>query len=112
MLAASGSTASGMRLRQVARDQRPANCDDLIGQFDLVRSGLAPSHWMTRGVMAAARGDLAGALLPLALVWSNGLLLVPGRGMDREARLPHRATTASPAAAAARRSTAPSRSTA
>jgi ABC-2 type transport system permease protein len=48
--------------------------DDLIGQFDLLRSGVAPSHWMTRGVMAAARGDFAGALLPLALVWSNGLL--------------------------------------
>jgi|SRR5579883_288055 len=49
--------------------------DDLIGQFDLLRSGVAPSHWMTRGVMAAARGDLTGALLPLAQVWSNGLVL-------------------------------------
>jgi ABC-2 type transport system permease protein len=49
--------------------------DDLIGQFDLMRSGLAPSHWMTRGVMAAARDDLPGAFLPLAMVWSNGLLL-------------------------------------
>ena len=48
--------------------------DDLIGQFDLLRSGFAPSHWMTRGVMAAARGDLAAALVPLAQVWSNGLL--------------------------------------
>jgi ABC-2 type transport system permease protein len=48
---------------------------DLIGQFDLLRSSMAPSHWMTRGVMAAARGDLAGALLPLAQVWSNGLVL-------------------------------------
>ncbi|MCI0704713.1 MAG: hypothetical protein L0241_26960, partial [Planctomycetia bacterium] len=49
--------------------------DDLIGQFDLLRSGIAPSHWMTRGVMAAARGDFAGALIPLAQVWSNGLLV-------------------------------------
>jgi ABC-2 type transport system permease protein len=49
--------------------------NDLIGQFDLLRSGIAPSHWMTRGVMAAARGDLTGALLPLAQVWSNGLVL-------------------------------------
>jgi ABC-2 type transport system permease protein len=48
--------------------------DDLIGQFDLLRSGVAPSHWMTRGVMAAARGDLPGALVPLAQVWSNGLV--------------------------------------
>ena len=49
--------------------------DDLIGQFDLLRSSVAPSHWMTRGVMAAARGDLAGALVPLAQVWSNGLVM-------------------------------------
>ncbi len=49
--------------------------DDLIGQFDLLRSGFSPSHWMTRGVMAAARGDLVAALIPLAQVWSNGLLL-------------------------------------
>lgn len=49
--------------------------DDLIGQFNLLRSSVAPSHWMTRGVMAAARDDLAGALLPLAQVWSNGLVM-------------------------------------
>jgi ABC-2 type transport system permease protein len=49
--------------------------DDLIGQFDVLRSGVAPSHWMTRGVMAAARGDLTGALVPLAQVWSNGLVM-------------------------------------
>jgi ABC-2 type transport system permease protein len=48
---------------------------DLIGQFDLFRSGLTPSHWMSRGVMAAARGEIVGALVPLALVWSNGLVL-------------------------------------
>lgn len=49
--------------------------DELIGRFDLLRSGFVPSHWMTRGVMAAARADPAGALLPLAQVWSNGLVL-------------------------------------
>jgi ABC-2 type transport system permease protein len=49
--------------------------NDLLGQFDLLRSGLAPSHWMTRGVMAAARGELASALVTLAQVWSNGLVL-------------------------------------
>ncbi|MDY3561435.1 hypothetical protein R5W23_002713 [Gemmata sp. JC673] len=52
--------------------------DDLIGQFDLLRSGFSPSHWMTRGVMAAARGDLTAALVPLAQVWSNGLLCFLG----------------------------------
>jgi ABC-2 type transport system permease protein len=49
--------------------------NDLLGQFDLLRSSIAPSHWMTRGVMAAARGELVGALVPLAQVWSNGLVL-------------------------------------
>jgi ABC-2 type transport system permease protein len=49
--------------------------DDLIGQFAAFRSGAIPSHWMTRGVMAAARGDLPGALVPLAQVWSNGLVM-------------------------------------
>jgi len=49
--------------------------DDLIGQFDLARGSATPSHWMTRGLMAAAREDLVGALAPLALVWSNGLLM-------------------------------------
>ncbi len=49
--------------------------NDLIGQFDLLRSSIAPSHWMTRGVMAAARGEVGPALIPLAQVWSNGLLM-------------------------------------
>ena len=30
---------------------------------------------MTRGLMSAARGDISGALVPLAQVWSNGLVL-------------------------------------
>ena len=67
----------GVRTARAARQSlvtQGRELDDLIGQFDAVRSGLAPSHWMTRGVMAAARADFAGALLPLALVWSNGLL--------------------------------------
>ena len=48
--------------------------EGLIGQFELVRSPLVPSHWMTTGIMAAARGEPGEALLPLALIWSNGLL--------------------------------------
>ncbi|MCS7271916.1 MAG: hypothetical protein NZ703_12625, partial [Gemmataceae bacterium] len=44
-------------------------------QFAWIRSNLVPSRWMTRGVLAAARGDVWGAGLPLAQVWSNGTLL-------------------------------------
>jgi ABC-2 type transport system permease protein len=60
--------------RSFATSGRELN--DLIDQFALLRSSIAPSHWMTRGVMAAARGDLPGALIPLAQVWSNGLVLL------------------------------------
>ncbi len=70
--------AWGVRVEEAARrsfNTQGRELDDLIGQFDLVRSGLAPSHWMTRGVMAAARGELSSAALPLALVWSNGLVV-------------------------------------
>ena len=59
--------------RTVASNGRELN--DLIGQFDLLRSSYSPSHWMTRGMMAAARGELVDSLVTLAQVWSNGLLL-------------------------------------
>jgi ABC-2 type transport system permease protein len=48
---------------------------ELLDQFAWVRSNLVPSRWMTRGVLAAARGDVWGALWPLAQVWSNGAML-------------------------------------
>lgn len=47
----------------------------LDGQFAFMRGQVVPSHWMTRGVQAAAKGDLASAAYPLALLWSNGLML-------------------------------------
>lgn len=47
----------------------------LLGQLTFARTAWVPSHWMTRGLQAAARGDLAQTLYPLALVWSNGLIL-------------------------------------
>jgi ABC-2 type transport system permease protein len=40
-----------------------------------MRGQIVPSHWMTRGVQAAVRGDLRSAAYPLALLWSNGLML-------------------------------------
>jgi ABC-2 type transport system permease protein len=43
-------------------------------QFAYARAAMMPSHWMTRGIQAAARGDLAGAVYPLALLWANGLM--------------------------------------
>jgi ABC-2 type transport system permease protein len=45
----------------------------LLGQLTFAQGPLVPSHWMTRGLEAAARGEVREALYPLALVWSNGL---------------------------------------
>jgi ABC-2 type transport system permease protein len=47
----------------------------LLGQIGFAQGPLVPSHWMARGLEAAARGDVPAALYPLALVWSNGLFL-------------------------------------
>lgn len=69
--------AWGVRIERAARESLingGRELENLIGQFGIVRSAIAPSHWMTRGVLAAARGDVAETLAPLALVWSNGLL--------------------------------------
>ena len=47
----------------------------VLGQFSFAAGAWIPSHWLTYGLQAAARGRMADALFPLALVWSNGLLL-------------------------------------
>jgi ABC-2 type transport system permease protein len=47
----------------------------LLGQFALTQSSLMPSHWMTSGLMAAANGNLKDAVVPLGMIWSNGLVL-------------------------------------
>lgn len=53
-----------------SRDQ----LESFVGQFALAQHPLVPSHWMTNGLMAAARGEPDAMLLPLAMLWSNGLL--------------------------------------
>lgn len=47
----------------------------LLGQLSFAQAALVPSHWMARGLLAAARGDLPGSLYHLGLVASNGLFL-------------------------------------
>ena len=49
--------------------------EGLISQFALLQSPLTPSHWMTNGILAAARGEVMNALVPLGLLWTNGLVL-------------------------------------
>jgi ABC-2 type transport system permease protein len=61
---------SAMRVNVADRDA----ISGLLGQLTFARAVWVPSHWMTLGLQAAARGDLAETLYRLALVWSNGLL--------------------------------------
>ncbi len=46
-----------------------------VDRFALASSPLSPSHWMTNGLLAAARGELRESVRYLALLWSNGLLV-------------------------------------
>jgi ABC-2 type transport system permease protein len=63
---------------------KPANWTDafnrdfvqrLVGQFMIVQGPLSPNHWLSKGLQAAARGEVGSLLYYLALVWSNGLFL-------------------------------------
>lgn len=52
--------------------------DKLQGVFDmftLTKGPASPSDWMAKGLLAVSRGDWATAALPIALIWSNGLML-------------------------------------
>jgi ABC-2 type transport system permease protein len=46
---------------------------DLLGQFEFAHNPLFPSHWMSSGLQEAAIGRSRGSIMPLALIWSNGL---------------------------------------
>ena len=65
----------GTAARASLMTQKKNEVEGLINQFSFLSHPAAPSHWATEGVMSAARDDLPGALLPLALLWSNGLLV-------------------------------------
>jgi ABC-2 type transport system permease protein len=66
-------TATAARRTLIRGGQRD-ELEGFVGQFALAQHPLVPSHWMTNGIMAAARGEPGEALLPLAMIWSNGLL--------------------------------------
>lgn len=48
------------------------------GQFQFMRSRVAPSHWMTRGIQLSARGDIVAGAYPLTMLWANGLMMYLG----------------------------------
>jgi ABC-2 type transport system permease protein len=47
--------------------------EQFFDMFALATGQLSPSRWMSRGLLALARGDTAGTLLPLCLLWSHAL---------------------------------------
>jgi ABC-2 type transport system permease protein len=52
------------------------NRDALQQMFDMFTPAtgkFAPSRWISRGLLALAREDFVGSLLPMALLWSNAL---------------------------------------
>jgi ABC-2 type transport system permease protein len=46
---------------------------EVLGQFGFAQSILAPTHWVTQGIIAARKGDVPQTSYRLALVLSNGL---------------------------------------
>ena len=49
--------------------------DTLLGELDHFQSRWLPHHWLARGLVSSAQGDLVAAAFNLSLIWSNGLLL-------------------------------------
>jgi ABC-2 type transport system permease protein len=47
----------------------------LLDQLTFTQGPLVPSHWIARGLQAAARGSAGEAAQYLGLVWSNGLFV-------------------------------------
>ena len=45
----------------------------VFDMFSLATGQYAPSRWMSRGLLALARGEIEASLLPMALLWSNAL---------------------------------------
>ncbi|MGL6074215.1 MAG: putative ABC transporter permease subunit [Fimbriiglobus sp.] len=69
-------TAMAVRSSVIATKKNEV--EGLLSQFALVQHPLTPSHWMTNGLMAAARGEVQEALVPLGMIWTNGLMLYLG----------------------------------
>ena len=65
----------GLAAKQSLVTGKKNEVEGLIGQFSLTRHPLMPSHWMTNGLSTAARGEGVEALLPLAMLLSNGFML-------------------------------------
>jgi ABC-2 type transport system permease protein len=78
LLLASAAAFWAWRVIAVMSNEGLGNRDALqriFDMFELAKSHYSPSQWMSQGLLALARRDVAASLLPLALLWSNALLL-------------------------------------
>ncbi len=57
------------------RDEMREAVTRLLSYFQFTQNPLAPSHWVSLGLVSIVRGKVSLALYYLALVWSNGLFL-------------------------------------
>jgi len=46
----------------------------LVSQFAITQSPFTPSHWMTTGILATAKGDGVNAAYSMALIWANAMM--------------------------------------
>lgn len=61
-----------MAARAGANDR--AQLQGLFDMFSITKGFFSPSDWLSRGILAASRGDWKNNLQSLAVVWSNGLM--------------------------------------
>ncbi|MFM7150178.1 MAG: putative ABC transporter permease subunit [Gemmataceae bacterium] len=68
---------TAMENRRLVRSAEPISeaATQLLNRISFSRSLWLPSAWVSRGLLASSRGDLASTGYFLGLVWSNGLLL-------------------------------------
>lgn len=72
-------TAMGRFFNSVRKDGIDREfVDATLRQFEFSRWSGLPSYWISRGIRAAGRGDLAKANYNLLLIWSNGMALYLG----------------------------------
>jgi ABC-2 type transport system permease protein len=63
----------GTSTRQAIASANPEAVRALASHFSMASHPLLPGRWMTDGLLAAARGDLAASFRPLAGLWGAGL---------------------------------------
>jgi ABC-2 type transport system permease protein len=64
---------SARALRKEYSDREAVH--QLLGRFTFAKGAMMPNHWVSSGLRAAGRGDLAEAGKCLTLIWANGLFL-------------------------------------